>query len=132
MRTALAILACLACVLTLAAGPTAAAAKDKGGFVSAPPAAGGFSGPGLAPTTVREAATMRDDARVTLRGNIVQHLGKDKYLFRDETGTIRVEIDSHKWQGLTITPDDRVEIQGEVDKDWNSVEVDVDRIAKMR
>ena len=115
----------------LATGVTAAPAADKGGFSQTAPAAGGFSGPGLAPVTAKEAATMRDDAHVVLRGNIVQHLGKDKYLFKDESGTIRIEIDNDVWQGQTITPGDRVEIQGEVDKDWNSVEVEVGRIVKI-
>ena len=123
----------LICVLCAAIGATTAYAADKGGFVSGgnTTAAGGFSGPGLAPTTAKEAATLRDDARVVLRGSIVQHLGKDKYLFKDDSGTIRVEIDGDKWGGQTITPKDAVEIHGEVDKDWNSVEIEVDRIIKL-
>ena len=120
----------VACILVLGTASLAAAA-DKGGFsAGTAPAAGGFSGPGLDPTTAKEAATMRDDARVVLRGNIVRHLGKDKYLFQDGSGTIRVEIDHDKWGGQTITPGDTVEIHGEVDKDWNSVEIEVDRIVK--
>ena len=74
---------------------------------------------------------MRDDTRVVLRGNIVQHLGKDKYLFQDASGTIRVEIDDDKWQGQTVTPSDIVELHGEIDKDWNSVEVEVNRVVKL-
>lgn len=71
---------------------------------------------------------MRDDMHVVLRGNIVQHLGKKKYLFKDETGTITVEIHKDKWRGQTVTPETAVELRGEVDKDWNSVEIDVDEI----
>ncbi|SBW08896.1 Protein YgiW [uncultured delta proteobacterium] len=124
----------LLCVLLLILGSSLAFAADKGGFVSqtpAPAASGGFSGPGVAPVTVKDAATMRDDAYVVLRGAITQHLGKDKYLFQDATGTIRIEIDHDKWSGQTVTPSDTVEIHGEVDKDWNSVEIDVDRIVKL-
>ena len=91
---------------------------------------GGFKGPGPAVVTVKEAQGMRDDAKVTLQGHIIQHLGGDKYMFKDATGTIRVEIDDDVWRGQTIAPDDLVEIHGEVDKDWNSVEIEVKRIAK--
>jgi uncharacterized protein (TIGR00156 family) len=69
---------------------------------------------------------------VVLKGNIVRYLGKDKYRFSDSTGEINVEIDSDKWLGQNVTPEVVVEIRGEIDKDWNSVEVDVDslKIAK--
>jgi len=91
---------------------------------------GGFAGPGPGVITVKDAKEMRDDSKVTLRGYIVQHIGDDKYLFTDGTGSIRVEIDRDKWRGLTVGSKDLVEIQGEVDKDWNSVEIEVDRISK--
>ncbi len=92
---------------------------------------GGFQGPSVSASTVEQAKTMRDDTYVTLQGNIVQHLGGDRYLFQDNTGNITVDIDNHKWAGQNITPNDKVEIQGEVDKDWNSVEIDVDLIRKI-
>ncbi|MDR2141810.1 MAG: YgiW/YdeI family stress tolerance OB fold protein [Deltaproteobacteria bacterium] len=89
---------------------------------------GGFSGPGLSQVTVEAARQLRDDAFVILRGNIIRHLGKDKYIFRDSTGDITVDIDQDKWLGQTVTPETSVEIKGEIDKDWNSVEVEVDQI----
>ena len=120
----------LVCALALAAGYAAdvSAAPPQGGFQAAPAASGGFSGPGIAVSTVEQAKGMRDDAHIVLRGNITQHLGKDKYLFKDQTGTITVEIDHDKWGGQTVTPETTVELRGEVDKDWNSVEIDVDRV----
>lgn len=81
-------------------------------------------------TTVKEAKTMRDDTHVTLQGKIVQNLGGEKYLFRDETGDIVIEIDNDKWMGVTVNNEDTVIIYGEVDQDWNSIEIDVDRINK--
>jgi uncharacterized protein (TIGR00156 family) len=108
-------------------------AASQGGFQSGPSTAvGGFSGPGIAPITVQQAMLMRDDSYAILRGNITQHLGKDRYLFRDATGSIHVEIDQDKWAGQTVTPQDTVEIHGEIDKDWNSVEIDVDRITILK
>ncbi|MDR1165089.1 MAG: YgiW/YdeI family stress tolerance OB fold protein [Deltaproteobacteria bacterium] len=90
---------------------------------------GGFTGPGLSAVTVAQALKLSDDSFVILRGNIVQHLGKDRYLFRDDSGEIIIDIDNHKWNGLSVGPENAVEIQGEIDKDWGSLEVDVDRIA---
>ncbi|HIF3242318.1 TPA: YgiW/YdeI family stress tolerance OB fold protein [Salmonella enterica] len=92
---------------------------------------GGFSGPNGSSTTVESAKSLRDDAWVTLRGNIVERISDDLYVFKDATGTINVDIDHKRWNGLTVTPQDTVEIQGEVDKDWNSVEIDVKQISKV-
>jgi uncharacterized protein (TIGR00156 family) len=130
------ITACYAafvCLLAVMLSCNAFASTTQGGFQAAPSASGGgFSGPGVSVSTVKQALTMRDDAWIVLRGNIVQHVGKDKYLFQDATGTIHVEIDDDKWGGQTVTPADLVEIEGEIDKDWNSVEVDVEHIAKVQ
>ncbi|CNI06499.1 protein ygiW [Yersinia massiliensis] len=110
----------------------------KGGFdgpattQTQPATQGGFTGPSVSNTTVDKVKEMRDDTRVTLQGNIVERLGHDTYTFRDSTGTITVDIDSKRWQGQTITPQDKVQIEGKVDKDWNSVEVDVKKITKVQ
>lgn len=93
---------------------------------------GGYSGPGPQVATVKQALSMQDDAPVALRGRIVQRLGDEKYLFGDDTGTIRVEIDHDKWHGLHVSAEDIVEIQGEVDRDWNKTEVDVSRVIKVQ
>lgn len=120
----------LLCALVFGLSSVAFAAS-KGGFQPSA-SGGGFSGPGPAVSTVEQAKSMRDDAPVLLRGNITQHLGKDKYMFKDASGTIRVEIDDDKWGGVTVSPNDTVELHGEVDKDWNSVEIDVDRVVKVQ
>lgn len=130
------ISAILSVILFLAAfwsvGP-AQNARAAGGYTGTAQAArapGGFSGPGPVAVSVKQALEMRDDTKVTLRGNIVQYLGDDKYLFRDATGSVRVEIDDDEWEGQTVSPEDTVELYGEVDKDWNSVEIDVKRLRK--
>ena len=94
----------------------------------AAPAAAGYTGPGPAVMTVAQAKSLRDDAQVTLQGNIIRSLGGKKYLFQDATGTITVEIKTNRWEGLQVGPESRVEIHGELDKDWSSVEVEVERI----
>ncbi|NTZ51680.1 MULTISPECIES: YgiW/YdeI family stress tolerance OB fold protein [Citrobacter] len=125
-------LAAMVAVMALCSAPVLAA--QQGGF-SGPTAtqsqAGGFVGPNGSSTTVESAKSLRDDAWVTLRGNIVERISDDLYLFKDASGTVNVDIDHKRWNGLTVTPQDVVEIQGEVDKDWNSVEIDVKQITKV-
>lgn len=95
---------------------------------------GGYQGPSLSQsiTTVKEAMSLRDDAYVKMRGKIIKHSHKDKYIFSDGTGDITIEIDKDKWRGLVVNADDLVEIVGEIDKDWNSIEVEVDYITKVQ
>ena len=125
-------LAAMVAVMALCSAPVLAA--QQGGF-SGPTATqsqgGGFVGPNGSNTTVESAKSMRDDAWVTLRGNIVERISDDLYLFKDATGTVNVDIDHKRWNGVTVTPQDLVEIQGEVDKDWNSVDIDVKQITKV-
>ncbi|MGC3962089.1 MAG: YgiW/YdeI family stress tolerance OB fold protein [Rhodocyclaceae bacterium] len=120
------IVACLAAACS-------AAWAQQGGFSdpAATPATGGFVGPTASMTTVEQARSLRDDTFVVLEGRIEQRLGRDKYLFRDSSGTITVDVDDRRWNGQRVTPQDRVRIEGEVDKDWNSVEIDVKTITKL-
>jgi uncharacterized protein (TIGR00156 family) len=135
----LAVLAASAILVTGALSIADAAGNAPGGFAQQPatnaPAAGhpgyrggGFSGPGIGPSTAKQASSMWDDTPVTLEGYIVRSLGGDHYLFQDESGTITVEIDPECWQGLNVTPRDRVILSGEVDTEWLSSKVDVDMI----
>ncbi|MBQ4132666.1 MAG: YgiW/YdeI family stress tolerance OB fold protein [Desulfovibrionaceae bacterium] len=92
----------------------------------------GFSGPSAAPNTVAQAKEMWDDTHVVLKGNIIRALGGEHYTFRDQSGEITVEIDHEDWRGQQITPQDTVEIYGEVEKDFaEAVKIDVDRIVKI-
>lgn len=111
-------------------------------------AEGGFKGPSATPaqtqtqqggfvdnnanlTTAAKVKDQKDDSWVKLRGNITERLSDDRYLFRDTTGTVNVEIDHKRWNGQTITPQDQVEIQGKVDKEWNEFEIDVKQVIKL-
>ncbi len=95
------------------------------------PVNGGFTGPSVNSVTVLEAQQLGDDAPVILVGNIEKSLGGEKYLFKDATGTIVVEIDNEDWNGVTVSETDIVEIRGEIDKDiMKAPKVDVDSIIK--
>lgn len=84
-------------------------------------AQGGFQGPtaGIQADTVARALKCWDDAPVILTGNIVQRYAgsDDKYLFRDASGEIIVEIDFGVFAGRTVTPETRVRLSGKLDKD---------------
>ena len=126
-------IAAMTAIIALVSMPVLAA--GQGGFTgpstTTTTQAGGFTGPSGAVTTVANAKSLRDDTWVTLRGNIVERISDDLYVFKDATGTVNVDIDHKRWNGVTVTPQDVVEIQGEVDKDWNSVEIDVKQITKV-
>ena len=98
------------------------------------PAAQGYSGPStVAVTTVKELlANGRDDQNAILRGRIVSHDGDDHYTFDDGTGQIRVEIDHDDFPaGQKIDDKTQVELRGELDRDRNNVEFDVDSVRVM-
>lgn len=82
---------------------------------------GGFQGPttGVQADTVKKAQSCWDDAPVVLTGHIVSRMAgsDDKYLFRDATGEIIVDIDYEIFAGRKVTPQNTVRISGEVDKD---------------
>ncbi|HBT96920.1 MAG TPA: TIGR00156 family protein [Desulfobulbaceae bacterium] len=105
-------------------------AAFNGPTVAQPATGGGFTGPGPATSTVKEALDMRDDTPISLVGNIVRHIGGDIYLFSDQTGSVNVDIDTNKWNGQNVAPTDTVRLDGEVDRDWLNVEIDVERITK--
>lgn len=93
--------------------------------------AGGFEGPRVgAVITVQQALKKADDTHVILQGHIVNSLGDEKYTFKDATGEVIVEIDNEDWHGLKVTPEDMVEIAGDVDKEmFKQTKIDVDSIS---
>lgn len=94
---------------------------------------GGFTGPSSNKViTVEEAKKLSDDKEVVLVGNITQHVKSDKYLFKDASGTITVEIDQDEWRGQSISPEDTVEIIGEIDQSmFKDPKIDVDSVRKV-
>lgn len=89
---------------------------------------GGYTGPATNVISVEQIQGLNDDTYVILQGNITQALGDEMYVFSDGTGTINVEIDDDDWNGLNVGPNDLVVIRGEIDKNGNVVEVDVDEV----
>lgn len=69
-----------------------------------------------------------DGLPVALVGKIVEYHGDDIYTFRDETGNINVEIEYDNWMMQDSTTQFIVEVNGEVDKSFAGIIVDVDFI----
>ncbi|OLQ84334.1 hypothetical protein BIY21_05470 [Vibrio ponticus] len=96
------------------------------------PAFAAFKGPETAAVnTVKQANDAADDSAVLLTGNIIESIGNETYLFKDETGQIQIEIDDEDWMGVDVTPNDRVVIRGEVDSEWSTPKIDVDSVQKI-
>ncbi len=92
--------------------------------------AAGYTGPGAQPiTTVAAANEAADDTPVVLQGFVTKKLNNDdKYEFKDNTGTITVEIDDEDLPPTPFNDKTRVKLTGEVEKNLMSREVDVDLV----
>lgn len=75
--------------------------------------------------SVKQALSARDDSYVTVEGSIISQIDNDEYLFGDASGQIRVEIDQHIWRGQHVTPQHKLRLYGEIDKEWNKTELKV-------
>lgn len=101
---------------------------SQGGFNNSAAAQGGFNGPNVTETTVAKAKEQSDDTWVVLTGKVTKQIGDELYVFEDSTGSINVDIDNKIWRGQTVTPENTVKIEGEVDKNWDRTEIDVKKI----
>lgn len=92
-------------------------------------AAGQFVSDSASVQTVATVKQMNDNAWFTLEGHIVKQVREEKYIFRDQSGEIEVEIDNDKWKGRKVDPSTKIRIAGKVEKEWlRSMEVEVKRI----
>ena len=97
------------------------------------PAGQGFQG-GVANantvSTIKDVMNMYDDQIATVKGNIKSRISDDKYLFKDATGEMVVEIDYKYWAGIQVTEKDTLELTGKVDRDYSGVTLDVFMVKK--
>ena len=80
--------------------------------------------------TVQQAKTMHDGATISLRGNLIDDLGDDKFVFRDKTGSIHTLIPLSVFDGRTVKPDQMISITGSLDNKTQPLVVRVNRIQK--
>lgn len=75
--------------------------------------------------TVTQLKRLPDDASLVVKGNIVRQIRGDLYEFKDNTGSIEIEIDNKYWEGQNVTSKDTVRLLIEVDKDVLDTDYDV-------
>lgn len=73
--------------------------------------------------TVAAAKSAVDNTRVNITGKIVRSLGNEKYELQDNTGKIRVEIDSDDYSSAQLVGK-TVTISGEVDVSRSGRKID--------
>ncbi|MCT7655815.1 NirD/YgiW/YdeI family stress tolerance protein [Oceanimonas sp. NS1] len=79
-------------------------------------------------TSVAEARRLADDSRIILSGHIVRRLNDDEFLFRDGTGTIKIDMDDDDWRKLRRHRRGQLLIWAEVDRDKRRVKLEVERV----
>lgn len=82
-------------------------------------------------TTVDKLAGLPDGAPVSLMGNILRQIGKQSYLLRDKTGTVRLQIDEKTWQGQQVKPDELISVRGRLVKTQGEQRVQVNKLNQM-
>ncbi|WP_429946191.1 NirD/YgiW/YdeI family stress tolerance protein [Bibersteinia trehalosi] len=90
----------------------------------------GFFDENNAVKSVKDLPAAKDKSFVLLEGNITKRVGKKDFIFKDATGEVEIEVSRRAWQGQTITPTDRIQIRGVLDKEWDKAEVEVMEIIK--
>lgn len=80
--------------------------------------------------TVQQAKTMHDGATISLRGNLIEDKGEEKYVFRDKTGSINTLIPVSVFDGRTVKPDQMISINGSLDTKTQPPVVRVNRLQK--
>ncbi|MEZ9199405.1 YgiW/YdeI family stress tolerance OB fold protein [Shewanella sp. 10N.286.54.B9] len=92
------------------------------------PAMAAYNGPSVTrhASIAADAANAKDDTPVELTGYLVQNLGDEKYLFRDASGDVEVEIDNALWREMDVSSDTKVTLIGEVDDEWQGIEIEID------
>lgn len=68
---------------------------------------------------------------VTLTGQITKHLRSDHYEFKDQSGTIGIEVDDDIWRKAGLKVGDHVRLVGEVDTHrYKPTDIEVIKIEK--
>ncbi|ACA89034.1 MULTISPECIES: NirD/YgiW/YdeI family stress tolerance protein [Shewanella] len=94
------------------------------------PAFAAYNGPGVETLvkSAKDASHATDDTPVELTGYLVKSLGDEKYLFRDQSGDVEVEIDNALWRNIEVNSDTKVTLKGEVDDEWQGIEIEIDSL----
>lgn len=81
------------------------------------PAWAAFKGPSAIQQEFVTAVTASEAPEGTtcvLTGHIIEHITRDRYTFKDATGSIIVNIPPHVFGAMEVTPEDTVRLTGEI------------------
>ena len=80
--------------------------------------------------TVADLKNIKDEEYITLRGYIIKKIRKEKYLFKDSTGEITLDIDRKiNSQLKNVDENTLVEVYGEYDKEhFERNKIDVKKV----
>lgn len=81
-------------------------------------------------STIEKAKAMHDGASVSFRGNLVKKTGDDRFLFRDKTGEITVQIPPSVFDDREVKPDHLLTVSGSLDKKQDPPLVRVSHLEK--
>lgn len=77
---------------------------------------------------VSEVKNMADESTVYIQGYLIQNLGNEMYTFKDDSGTLTVEIDDDLMDANMYSPTTLVWIAAEVDKQGDIVALEAEEI----
>lgn len=111
----------------------AAAAAIACAFAFSPVQAQFVGGPTAVTTVKNVLDNAHDDQLVILEGFLTKQVRHEKYMFRDATGEILVEVDDEVFQGQRVDPKTKIRIEGEFENELlQKGEVDVHRLTIVR
>ena len=91
-------------------------------------AGGGFASQTAQVVSVSNANNQPDDSRVIIEGFIIRNISHNLYEFKDDSGINRVKIDKDKWNGLIVSPDTKIRIEGRIDNHLIDHEINAEKI----
>lgn len=81
-------------------------------------------------SSIEKVRQMPDETYVTVQGHIIAQKGhdKEKFLFKDDSGEIMVEVDKKVWRHQPVTPETTVKILGELDQSRDPHRVKIEAV----
>ncbi|QPB79255.1 NirD/YgiW/YdeI family stress tolerance protein [Proteus sp. GOKU] len=90
---------------------------------------GGFVSQSTSVTSISNVDNLPNNSTIIIEGFIVRNINHNVYEFKDDSGSIRVKIDNDKWNGLNVSSDTKIRIEGRVDNHLVQDEINVGRIS---
>lgn len=90
----------------------------------------GFIDPALIVKDAKSALEAKDRSFVILEGTITKQVNDTEYTFVDASGEIKIDVPPFVWNGLALGPQDKVRIEGMLDKRWDIPEIKVRQVVK--